>query len=85
MLLRIALRKNRLKLTALMTATALAVGPMAAVAQENKGPPVIRDTETGRELAMMRWSMPPRRTTSGSVAMGHIVDCVVVRLSRYWK
>ena len=22
--------------------------------------PVISDTETGRELAMMRWSMPPR-------------------------
>ena len=50
MLLRIALRKTRLKLTALMTATALAATPMAAVAQENKGPPVLRDTETEQLL-----------------------------------
>jgi predicted Zn-dependent protease len=50
MLLRIALRKKRLKLTALMTATALAVAPMAAVAQENRGPPVLRDTETEQLL-----------------------------------
>src|SRR5436309_7588772 len=50
MLLRIALRKKPLKLTALMTAVALAVAPMAAVAQENKGPPVLRDTETEQLL-----------------------------------
>ena len=50
MLLRIALRKKPLKLTALMTAAALAVAPMAAVAQENKGPPVLRDTETEQLL-----------------------------------
>jgi predicted Zn-dependent protease len=50
MLLRIALRKKPLKLTALTTAVALAVAPMAAVAQENKGPPVIRDTETEQLL-----------------------------------
>jgi predicted Zn-dependent protease len=50
MLLRIALRKKSLKLTALMTAAALAVAPMAAVAQENKGPPVLRDTETEQLL-----------------------------------
>jgi predicted Zn-dependent protease len=50
MLLRITLRKKPLKLTALMTATALAVAPMAAVAQENKGPPVLRDTETEQLL-----------------------------------
>jgi predicted Zn-dependent protease len=50
MLLRIALRKKSLKLTALMTAAALAVAPMTAVAQENKGPPVLRDTETEQLL-----------------------------------
>src|SRR5689334_10851032 len=50
MLLRIALRKKPLKLTALATAIALAVAPMAAVAQENKGPPVLRDTETEQLL-----------------------------------
>src|SRR3954467_8933264 len=50
MLLRIALRKKLLKLTALMTATALAVAPMAAVAQPSKGPPVLRDTETEKLL-----------------------------------
>src|SRR5882724_10292554 len=50
MLLRITLRKKPLKLTALATAIALAVAPMAAVAQENKGPPVLRDTETEQLL-----------------------------------
>jgi predicted Zn-dependent protease len=48
MLLRITLRKK--PLTALMTAAALAVAPMAAAAQENKGPPVLRDTETEQLL-----------------------------------
>ena len=50
MLLRITVRKKPLKLTALMTAVALAVAPMAAVAQQNKGPPVLRDTETEQLL-----------------------------------
>ena len=50
MLLRIALRKKPLKLTALMTAVALVVAPMAAMAQQNKGPPVLRDTETEQLL-----------------------------------
>jgi predicted Zn-dependent protease len=50
MLLRIALRKKPLKLTALATAVALAVAPMAAVAQASKGPPVLRDTETEQLL-----------------------------------
>jgi predicted Zn-dependent protease len=50
MLLRIALRKTSLKLTALTMAVALAASPMAAVAQENKGPPVLRDTETEQLL-----------------------------------
>jgi predicted Zn-dependent protease len=46
MLLRIALRQKSLKLTALTTAVALALAPMAALAQENRGPPVLRDAET---------------------------------------
>jgi predicted Zn-dependent protease len=50
MLLRITLRKKPLKLTALTAAIALAVAPTAAVAQENKGPPVLRDTETEQLL-----------------------------------
>ncbi|NOJ40520.1 M48 family metalloprotease [Bradyrhizobium australiense] len=49
-MLRITLRKISLKLTALTTAVALAVAPMAALAQENKGPPVLRDTETEQLL-----------------------------------
>jgi len=50
MLLRIALRKNLLRLTALTTAVALAMAPTAALAQENKGPPVLRDTESEQLL-----------------------------------
>jgi predicted Zn-dependent protease len=49
-MLRIALRKKSLKLTALTTAIALAVAPMAATAQENRGPPVLRDAETEQLL-----------------------------------
>jgi predicted Zn-dependent protease len=46
MLPRVTLRKKTSKLTAVATATAIAVAPMAARAQEeNKPPPVIRDTE----------------------------------------
>ena len=50
MLLRIALRKKTLKWTALATAIALAVAPMTALAQENKGPPILRDTESEQLL-----------------------------------
>jgi len=50
MLLRIALRRKSLKLTALTTAVALALAPMAALAQENRGPPVLRDAETEQLL-----------------------------------
>ncbi len=49
MLLRI-LRKKPLKLTALAMAMALAAAPMAAEAQQAKGPPVLRDTETEQLL-----------------------------------
>ena len=50
MLLRIALRKKSLKLTALTTAVALTLAPMVALAQENRGPPVLRDAETEQLL-----------------------------------
>ncbi len=50
MLLRMALRKKTSALTALITAAALALAPMAASAQENKGPPILRDTETEQLL-----------------------------------
>src|SRR5258708_2337543 len=50
MLPRIGLRETTLKLTALATAVALAVVPAIASAQENKGPPVLRDTESEQLL-----------------------------------
>jgi predicted Zn-dependent protease len=49
MLFRIALRRKMSKLTAAATAAALAFAPMAACAQE-RGPPVIRDTESEQLL-----------------------------------
>ncbi len=50
MLLRIAFAKKTLKLTALTVAAALAVAPMAALAQEGKGPSFLRDTESEQLL-----------------------------------
>lgn len=49
MLLRIAHRKTTLKLTALTTAVALAMTPTLVAAQQ-KGPPVLRDTESEQLL-----------------------------------
>jgi predicted Zn-dependent protease len=49
MLLRIALRKTTLKLTALTTAVALAMTPTLAAAQQ-KGPPILHDTESEQLL-----------------------------------
>jgi len=49
MLLRIAHRQTTLKLTALATAVALVMTPTLATAQ-NKGPPVLRDTESEQLL-----------------------------------
>ena len=49
-MLRIVLRKKPLKLTALTMAIALAAAPIAAEAQQAKGPPVLRDTETEQLL-----------------------------------
>src|ERR1700675_2920859 len=45
-----ALPKKTSKLTAVATAVALAVAPMSALAQQAKGPPVIRDTEAEQLL-----------------------------------
>src|SRR5438477_9145105 len=50
MLIRTGLRKPTPKLTALTAAIALAVAPMVASAQQNKGPPVLRDTESEQLL-----------------------------------
>jgi len=51
MLFRHPLRTRTFKLTALLTAVALAIGPVAtAQAQRSKGPPVLRDTETEQLL-----------------------------------
>ncbi|MFT4121052.1 M48 family metalloprotease [Bradyrhizobium sp.] len=49
MLLQNALRKKASALTALVTAAALALSPVPALAQQ-KGPPVLRDTETEQLL-----------------------------------
>src|SRR5213076_1966845 len=50
MLFRIALRKNTSKLTALLTAAALAVAPIPALAQANKRLPLLRDSESEQLL-----------------------------------
>ena len=51
MLLPIALPKKASKLTAITAAVALAIAPMPpALAQQNKGPPIIRDTEAEQVL-----------------------------------
>lgn len=51
MLLQIALRKKASALTALVTAAAIALLPILATqAQEGRGPPVLRDTETEQLL-----------------------------------
>ena len=50
MLLRIALRKKPVKLTALITAAALAFAPMTALAEDSRGPSSVRDTETEQLL-----------------------------------
>jgi predicted Zn-dependent protease len=56
MLLRFAHRKKTLKWTALTTAVALAVAPMTALAQENRGPPILRDTES--ETLLREYTRP---------------------------
>src|ERR1700680_3671213 len=48
------------KLTAVTTAVALAIAPMPALAQQGKGPPVIRDTEA--EQLLRDYTRPILRT-----------------------
>src|SRR3979409_2184919 len=61
MLLRIAHRKKTSKLTALTAAVALAIAPMSsALAEQQKGPPVIRDTES--EQLLRDYTRPILRT-----------------------
>lgn len=50
MLLQFALRKKASALTALITAAAMVLSPFAALAQEGRGPPILRDTETEQLL-----------------------------------
>ncbi|HYV87983.1 MAG TPA: M48 family metalloprotease, partial [Candidatus Polarisedimenticolia bacterium] len=50
MLLRMTLLRKTTKLTALATAAALTLAPMAALAQEGKGLAILRDTETEQLL-----------------------------------
>jgi predicted Zn-dependent protease len=50
MLLHIAPHKKTSRLTAIIAAVALATAPMPALAQQQKGPPIIRDTETEQLL-----------------------------------
>jgi len=50
MLLRIALLRKTMKLTAIATALALTLAPLAALAQEEKGLAILRDTETEQLL-----------------------------------
>lgn len=49
-MLRFALRKKLMKLTALTAAIALAIAPTVALAQEGKGPSTLRDTESEQLL-----------------------------------
>src|ERR1700731_1814557 len=50
MLLRITLRKKTMKWPAVGTAVPRAGAPMAAPAKENRGPPILRDTESEQLL-----------------------------------
>src|ERR1700738_1795551 len=56
MLLRMALRKKMARLTAVTTAVAPAIPPVPTRAQQQKGPPVIRDTES--EQLLREYSRP---------------------------
>jgi predicted Zn-dependent protease len=61
MLLHVAPRKKTSKLTAVTVAAALAVAPMSsALAEQEKGPPVIRDTEA--EQLLREYTRPILRT-----------------------
>src|SRR5258705_13904297 len=59
-MLRLAHDNKATKLTALVAAVVLAVAPSMAAAQENRGPPVLRDAET--EQLLRDYSRPILRT-----------------------
>ncbi len=83
MLLRLGLRKTTLKLTALTTAVALALAPTAALAQQNKGPPVLRDTES--EQLLRDYTRPILRAAGmekQNIQMVIINESVVQRFRR---
>src|SRR3981081_3972043 len=60
MLLRMALRKKMARLTDVNPAAPLATEPVPALAQQQKGPPVIRDTES--EQLLRDYTRPILRT-----------------------
>src|ERR1700739_3580575 len=60
MLLRLALRRKTRKFTAIATAVALIVAPTAALAEEEKVLPILRDTET--EQLLRDYTRPILRT-----------------------
>jgi predicted Zn-dependent protease len=60
MLFRIAPHRKTSRLTAVATAVALTLAPLSARAQEAKGPPVLRDTET--EQLLRDYTRPILRT-----------------------
>src|SRR6266481_680866 len=55
-----ALRRKTSKLTAVATAVSLAMAPMSALAQQQKGPRIIRDTEA--EQLLREYTRPILRT-----------------------
>src|SRR5471030_467230 len=50
MLLQATRRKKVMKVTAVATAVSLALAPMSALAEQEKGPPVLRDSEAEQLL-----------------------------------
>src|ERR1700680_3525166 len=60
MLLHIALCRKTLKLTAVATAVALALAPLSSLGEQERRPPVLRDTET--EQLLREYTRPILRT-----------------------
>ena len=80
MLLRIALRKTTLRFTALTTALAIVIAPTLALAQENKGPPILRDTES--EQLLRDYTRPILRAAGRSAVRAGYRESIDRRLSR---
>jgi putative SOS response-associated peptidase YedK len=49
------------------------LAPMPGVFPDYRAP-VVRNTDTGRELSMMRWGMPPPPRTGGPEVSAHNPD-----------